>query len=97
MTNILDNLYYLAQQKHPFDANRNCGDVVEQIKQAKQTLKTRFPECKHDLFLLTDGMDTISGYCALHAFTLGLDLGLSITWELSPLQQPPSPASSAGA
>ncbi len=97
MTDILDVLYYLAQQRHPFDPAHNYSDIVEQIQQAEQKLKTLFPEYKHDLFLLTDGMDTISGYQALHAFTLGLDLGLSMICELSPLQRPASPASTTGA
>ena len=41
------------------------------------------------LFHLTDSMEILASFQACHAFTLGLDLGLSLSRELSQFQEEP--------
>ena len=57
-------------------------DEARRRDEALQFLKEAVPELHHQLFELTDADDILSCFRALHAFRLGLDLGLSISREV---------------
>lgn len=62
-------------------------EVLQRLEAAQARVKDFPPEYRRGLFELTDSLNILAYNQAHHAFLLGLDLGLSLSRELSPLQK----------
>ena len=57
------------------------------LEQAQEKVRSCSEADQDLLFHLTDSMEILASFQACHAFTLGLDLGLSLSRELSRFQE----------
>lgn len=85
MTDILDALYNLARKRHPYEPA--AGFERETAQRLEEVLQFQFPaEYKSAVIELEDTLRTQGHFKSVHAFVLGLDMGLSIAEELRPFQ-----------
>lgn len=79
MEDCIASLFDLCHRHHPYKPESFTERAEEQrMEDALQTLKKAMPDLRHELFELTDAADILRCYRAIHAFRLGLGLGLSI-------------------
>ena len=82
MEDCIASLFDLCHRHHPYEPESFTERAEEQRYQdALQTLKQAVPDLRHELFELTHAADILRCYRAIHAFRLGLGLGLSIAGE----------------
>ena len=88
MTDILYTLFNLARKQYPYEPTDEFErDTALRLEQA---LQFQFPaEYKKAVFEIEDSLRTQSHCESIHAFILGLDMGLSIAEELLPFQGDP--------
>ena len=88
MDNCITELFELTKKLYPYHPSGPSEKMVsERLEKAIEKLKDVPEEYKHAVFVLRDSADTLSHYRARHSFTLGLDVGLSISRELLPFQE----------
>ena len=86
MTNILEGLYNLARKQHPYEPA--TGFEQDTAQRLEQALSFQFPEnCKNAVFEIEDSLRILGYTESLHAFSLGLTMGLMIAGELRPFQE----------
>ena len=85
MYDTLSLLYELVIQKFPYEPRSPTEDgLLEWLEQAQEKVRSCSEADQDLLFHLTDSMEILA---SCHAFTLGLDLGLSLSRELSRFQE----------
>ena len=90
MYDTLSLLYELVIQKFPYEPRSPTEDgLLERLEQAQEKVRSCSEADQDLLFHLTDSMEILASFQAQHAFTLGLDLGLSLSRELSQFQETP--------
>ena len=88
MYDTLYLLYELVIQKFPYEPRSPTEDgLLEWLEQAQEKVRSCSEADQDLLFHLTDSMEILASFQACHAFTLGLDLGLSLSRELSRFQE----------
>ena len=82
MEDCISSLFDLCHRHHPYEPESFTEQAEGQRYQdALQTLKQAVPDLRHELFELTDAADILRCYRSVHAFRLGLGLGLTIARE----------------
>ncbi len=88
MVDVLNSLYNLARDQHPYEPGTDFEREVSQ--QLERALAFSFPpECRSAALELRDSLQLRGCFEAGHAFRLGLAMGLAISEELRPLQAEP--------
>ncbi|NCE64751.1 hypothetical protein D1159_09155 [Pseudoflavonifractor sp. 524-17] len=101
MDNCLDLLFDLIYAQHPYSPATDAERAdLNQLKQAEEFFNAAPGVYQEMAFLLLDSASNLAALKHRHIFNLGLDFGLSLTWELRPFQEefsrsPFSPAFSA--
>ena len=82
MEDCISSLFELCHRHHPYEPESFTERAEKQrMDDTLQALNAAMPDLRHQLFELTDAADILSCYRAIHAFRLGLGLGLTIARE----------------
>lgn len=77
-------LYAALKREFPPPMESFHQELTESLEEIQTKIKTFPPEYKKIVWELRDCLDALAGIKAQHAFTLGLDFGLSLMEELRP-------------